>query len=108
MKDRYTAHSGIEGINPARDVVTGFRRLRMRGIKAAAMALNLKPACWNISAEAELIKNRRRKAAVRGHEGRLGKFFARIGAMPTRLATHIGRNRAVVEGRHCPKLYDVC
>lgn len=63
-KQRYAKRSGIEGLNRALDVVTGFKKLRVRGLKAVGMALYLKGAGWNIWAAAKIMARRKRKAAM--------------------------------------------
>lgn len=63
-KARYAKRSGIEGINRALDAVTGFKQLRVRGIKAVSMALYLKAAGWNILSAAKIRARRMRQAAI--------------------------------------------
>ena len=63
-KKQYAARSGIEGLNRALDLKTGFKKLRVRGLKAVGMCLYLKGAGWNISSAAKIIAKRARKAAV--------------------------------------------
>lgn len=58
----YATRGGIEGVNRALDAVTGFKRLRVRGIKAVSMALYLKAAGWNILSAAKILARRARKA----------------------------------------------
>lgn len=62
-KDRYATRAGIEGVNRALDLVTGFKRLRVRGLAAVGMALHLKGAGWNILAASKILARRARKAA---------------------------------------------
>ena len=95
-KARYAARSGIEGLNRALDLVTGFKRLRVRGIKAVSMALNLKAAGWNITAAAKILKNRRRKTAIRRRKAGLGAFFGMLGTMTERIAQLAEKNRVAL------------
>lgn len=60
---KYAKRSGIEGLNRALDVVTSFKQLRVRGIKAVSQALYLKAAGWNIVAAAQILRRRARKQA---------------------------------------------
>ncbi len=60
-KKRYAKRSGIEGINRALDMVTGFKQLRVRGLKAVNMALSLKATGWNILSAARIKVHRERK-----------------------------------------------
>lgn len=95
-KERYAARSGIEGLNRALDMVSGFKRLRVRGIKAVGMALNLKAAGWNIAAAAKTLKTRSRKAAKRQREARRGASFAMLGTMTRRIVHLAEKNRAAL------------
>jgi len=62
-KEQYAKRSGIEGLNRALDLKTGFKKLRVRGLKAVGMCLYLKTAGWNISSAAKIKAKRARKAA---------------------------------------------
>lgn len=62
-KKQYAPRSGIEGLNRALDLKTGFKRLRVRGLKSVGMCLHLKAAGWNILSAAKIIAKRARKAA---------------------------------------------
>lgn len=63
-KETYSMRSGVEGVNRALDLTTGFKKLRVRGMKALNMALYLKGAGWNISAAAQIKAKRERNAAA--------------------------------------------
>lgn len=107
-KERYAARSGIEGLNRALDVVTGFKRLRVRGLRAVSMALNLKAAGWNIAATAKILKKRRRKAAMRRREGTLWAFFDKVIAAKRLFACLVGRKRSPLQGTLLTQLHAVC
>ena len=62
-KKQYAPRSGIEGLNRALDLKTGFKNLRVRGLKSVGMCLHLKAAGWNILSAAKIIAKRARKAA---------------------------------------------
>lgn len=62
-KKKYAPRSGIEGLNRALDLKTGFKKLRVRGLKAVSMCLYLKAAGWNIVSAAKIMAKRARKAA---------------------------------------------
>ena len=62
-KQGYASRSGIEGLNRALDLKTGFKKLRVRGLKAVGMCLYLKAVGWNISSAAKIKVKRARKAA---------------------------------------------
>lgn len=62
-KNTYAGRSGIEGLNRALDLTTGFKKLRVRGLKAVSMSLYLKAAGWNILTAATIKAGRARKAA---------------------------------------------
>jgi hypothetical protein len=64
-RKRYSVRSGIEGLHHALDLVTGFKRLRVRGLKAVSMALYLKAAGWNIMAAAQILARRQRSALAK-------------------------------------------
>jgi hypothetical protein len=64
-KRLYAPRSGIEGVNRALDLTTGFKRLRVRGIDAVGMALLLKGAGWNIAAAVKIKRHRWRKAELK-------------------------------------------
>ena len=64
-RKRYSVRSGIEGLHHALDLVTGFKRLRVRGLKAVSMALLLKAAGWNIMAAAQIRARRQRQARAK-------------------------------------------
>jgi Transposase DDE domain/Transposase domain (DUF772) len=61
-KKRYAPRSGIEGLFRALDLKTGFKHLRVRGLKAVEMSLCLKVTGWNISTAAKIRAKRSRKA----------------------------------------------
>jgi hypothetical protein len=61
-KTDYSKRNGIEGLNHALDVVTGFKRLRVRGLARVSMSLLLKAAGWNILAASQIRKHRQKMA----------------------------------------------
>lgn len=58
----YRLRSGLEGVHHALDLVTGMKRLRVRGVKAVQVAVTLKVTGWNIRAAAQILAGRGRKA----------------------------------------------
>jgi hypothetical protein len=61
---RYRLRSGLEGVHRALDVVTGMKRLRVRGARAVQVAVTLKVTGWNIRAAAQILARRARKPAA--------------------------------------------
>jgi hypothetical protein len=65
----YRLRSGLEGVHRAVDVMTGMKRLRVRGAKAVGCAVTLKVTGWNIQAAAKTLARRARKHAAAGQGG---------------------------------------
>jgi hypothetical protein len=82
-KQRYAKRCGIEGLNRALDVVTGFKQLRVRGHDAVTMALNLKAAGWNILAAARIKACRARRKALRAAQDQLSRTLRLVTAYLT-------------------------
>jgi len=61
-KKQYAKRSGVEGVHEALDRKTGIKALKVRGIKAVAMAVFFKVAGWNICAAAKIALARNKKA----------------------------------------------
>ena len=61
-KSMYSKRSGVEGVHEALDRKTGIKKLKVRGLKAVAMAVYFKVTGWNICAAAKIALNRRKKA----------------------------------------------
>jgi hypothetical protein len=61
-KREYAKRSGVEGVHEALDRKTGIKNLKVRGIKAVAMAVFFKVTGWNICAAAKIALKRRKKA----------------------------------------------
>ena len=61
-KITYAKRSGVEGVHEALDRKTGIKKLKVRGLKAVAMAVYFKVTGWNICAAAKIALNRRKKA----------------------------------------------
>jgi bifunctional DNA-binding transcriptional regulator/antitoxin component of YhaV-PrlF toxin-antitoxin module len=61
-QSQYRLRSGIEGVHRAVDVVTGIKKLRVRGKAAVSVAVLLKATGWNIVAAAKIAANRARRA----------------------------------------------
>lgn len=68
-QEQYRARSGIEGVHRALDVVTGIKRLRVRGLRAVSVAVTLKAAGWNILAAAKIKARRARRQRREGLAG---------------------------------------
>ena len=78
-RDKYRLRSGLEGVHRALDLVTGMKRLRVRGAKAVEVAVTLKVTGWNIRAAAQILARRKRQARRKTVEGvlrRAGAFLA--------------------------------
>lgn len=73
-KKEYAKRSGVEGVHTALDRKTGIKKLKVRGIKAVGMAVYLKVAGWNISAAAQILKLRRKKARKEALESKNPAF----------------------------------
>jgi hypothetical protein len=82
-QERYAKRCGIEGLNRALDVVTGFKQLRVRGHAAVTMALNLKAAGWNILAAARIKARRARRKALRAAQEQLLRTLRLVTAFLT-------------------------
>ena len=61
-KREYAKRSGVEGVHEALDRKTGIKKLKVRGLKAVAMAVFFKVAGWNICTAAKIALKRRKKA----------------------------------------------
>jgi len=61
-KKQYAKRSGVEGVHEALGRKTGIKALKVRGIKAVAMAVFFKVAGWNICAAAKIALARNKKA----------------------------------------------
>jgi len=79
-QQKYRKRSGLEGVHHALDVVTGMKRLRVRGAKAVRMAVTLKVTGWNIQAAAQTLARRARKRSAAGRDGRAGAVSPPRGA----------------------------
>ena len=66
---KYRRRSGLEGVHHAVDVMTGMKRLRVRGEQAVRCAVTLKVTGWNIQAAAKTLARRARKRAAAGPRG---------------------------------------
>jgi len=61
-KREYAKRSGVEGVHEALDRKTGIKKLKVRGLKAVAMAVFFKVTGWNICTAAKIALKRRKKA----------------------------------------------
>jgi hypothetical protein len=57
-KKLYNKRSGIEGLHSSLDRTTGLKTLRVRGMKAVAMAIFLKVTGWNIRTAVKIAASR--------------------------------------------------
>jgi hypothetical protein len=74
---QYRLRSGLEGVHHAVDVMTGMKRLRVRGEQAVRYAVTLKVTGWNIQAAAKTLARRARKRAAAGQGGENRRFQRR-------------------------------
>ena len=73
----YRQRSGLEGVHHAVDLMTGMKRLRVRGEKAVRCAVTLKVTGWNIQAAAKTLARRARKRATAGQGSENRRFRGR-------------------------------
>lgn len=89
-KREYRKRSGVEGVHEALDRKTGIKKLKVRGMKAVAMAVFLKVTGWNIFAAAKIALKRRKK----GQKGTAQKNSTLHAPQMRRLPAEIHRRRA--------------
>jgi hypothetical protein len=102
-KADYAKRNGIEGLHHALDVVTGMKKLRVRGLRAVTVAVTYKVTGWNIRAAAQTLARRARRTARQDGPGGLSPQNGTHGNLQGRLATrsvHPRRSRHAFTRSH--------